>query len=501
MIEGLSASSAEPTTKPGNGWADFSGSIRKRSLGVRHLELWAAAVAGLSILGVLVFPARGMLAVGVLIAAAVVPWGIYTTRRQVADLLIVLVLIETVTASWWVANAGENVGGFIRYPLYLLFCLPVAGSVWRSGILPQGGFRDYLLYLVWASASAVYSLLPILSLERVLATLLPFIAITAIAISITCEEDARRAMGVLFAGCGIVVMVNLIALIAVSGDISWHPDPDSGMLRYSGIFTEPNQIGTLMLATVGAGFAYWPIARGWNRALSAIAMGGAILLAVLADSRSPLVGIAAGVALYLVWRWRTRGVLGLLSLIVLFYGAIALIPSAHSYLNRGDVGSFTGRQTAWDFAIRSIKERPFFGYGYEVEGQILQSPYFSGWDDLWTEGAKTSLHNGFMSRAVSMGIPGLLFWLLIIIRPMLSVFRRERDPWSLRSVVLLCLLPAIVLNFTESIGDFRSFTGVEMGLAWALLERERLFARAHLVTRQQTAEESLSPILRGIRTG
>jgi hypothetical protein len=43
--------------------------------------------------------------------------------------------------------------------------------------------------------------------------------IAAIAISIGCEDDARRAMGVLFACWRIVVLVDLIALIAIPGDI------------------------------------------------------------------------------------------------------------------------------------------------------------------------------------------------------------------------------------------------------------------------------------------
>jgi O-antigen ligase len=230
-------------------------------------------------------------------------------------------------------------------------------------------------------------------------------------------------------------------------------------------------------------------------------MGAAILIAVLADSRSPLLGVAFGGALYVMWRWRLRGIFGVVALIALFCAAVAAMPGTHDYLNRGDVGSFTGRQTAWDFAIRSIKERPLFGYGYEVEGQILQSQYFSGWDDLWSEGAKTSLHNGFLSRAVSMGIPALIFWFFIMIRPMLSVFRRDQDPWALKSLALLSIVPALVLNFTESVGDFRSFPGIEVCFAWALLERERLFTRADRVEREQQAQESQSPLFRALRTG
>jgi hypothetical protein len=41
-------------------------------------------------------------------------------------------------------------------------------------------------------------------------------------------------MSVLFACCGIVVLVDLIALTAIPGGIPWRADPESGMLRYSG---------------------------------------------------------------------------------------------------------------------------------------------------------------------------------------------------------------------------------------------------------------------------
>jgi hypothetical protein len=84
---------------------------------------------------------------------------------------------------------------------------------------------------------------------------------------------------------------------------------------------------------------------------------------------------------------------------------------------------------------------------------------------------------------------------------MLSVFRHDQDPWDLKSLALLCILPVLVLNFTESVGDFRSFPGIEICFAWAILERERLFTRTDRVEREQQAQESQSPLFRALRTG
>ena len=183
----------------------------------------------------------------------------------------------------------------------------------------------------------------------------------------------------------------------------------------------------------------------------------------------------------------------------LLCAAPVVIPGMHDYVDRGDVSSFTGRQVAWDFATRSIKEHPLTGYGYEVEGQILLSQYFTAWDGVWDDGYQTSLHNGYLSRAVSLGIPGLLFWLFIMVRPMVSCFIRDQNPWSLKSLVWLSLLPPLILNFTESISDCRSFAGVEMALVWVILERQRVSSQMKALRRSEISEARKGPLVRALQ--
>jgi O-antigen ligase len=463
---------------PCNRWFDIQVDLGNERDTVPHSIWVAAAMVGLLSVGIIAFPARAAMVTLVAVVTIVLPWAIYCVRRQVSRILIVLILIEAATASNVVAAAQSDIGALIRGPVEFLFCLPIFLSVWRSKLIRQGGFRDYKIYLICALASAIYSLAPEITLVRGLTAILPFIALCAIAEQVHSGDDARRVLGVLLAGCGIVVAVNFLALVLVPGGSSWHPDPDTGMLRFNGIFTEPNEIGSLAMATLGAGFGFWPIAKGWKRALCACAMIGSTVLAALADSRSPLAAIAIGLALYLVWRYRLRGAIGIVALFAIVHTVFVSVPGMRAYVDRGDVASFTGREVAWDFAIRSIKEHPLIGYGYDVEGQILQSKYFAGWDEVWSEGYHTSLHNGYLARAVGLGIPGLLFWLFFIARPTLKAFVPDQDPWSLRSIVWLSMLPPLIMNFTESIPDLGSFAGVEMALVWTLLERQRLLNQA-----------------------
>jgi hypothetical protein len=75
------------------------------------------------------------------------------------------------------------------------------------------------------------------------------------------------------------------------------------------------------------------------------------------------------------------------------------------YVNRRDVASFTGRQVAWDFANRSIKESPLLGYGYEVEGQyFVVSIFRHGGFDIKDSASAVIRGNVAQDAAESNGI-------------------------------------------------------------------------------------------------
>jgi len=466
-----------------------------------HIEYLAAGGIGVLILLLLVHPVAAEIVAAVAAATIILPWAVYRTSRQPSWLLIVIVLIEAVAATTFVSGSDEQIGAFIRYPLEILFVAPFVPALWKSEVLRQGGFRDYSIYLIWALASVAYSILPKVSFVHAIGAILPFCALCVIAEELRSGKDARRVMGVFLAACGIVVALNYLSLL-IPTDMTWQIDPDSGMMRFAGFFVEPNEIGGLVLATLGAGFAYWPGASRPMKALTAITMLGALLQCVMADSRSPLIALAIGCAVYLMFRWRIKGLVAVAAAFAIFYCVAEFAaPGLQIYLNRGDVASFTGRQEAWDFAVQQVKQKPILGYGYEVEGQVLANPHFSGWDEVWNLGYQSSLHDGYVSRAVSLGVPALIFWLFITLRPAVSCLLSKRDPWRLRSIVPLSLLPVLILNFTESIYDFRSFSGLLMALAWAVLERERLFAAEQAVMRTQAEEASKLPIVRALQGG
>lgn len=450
------------------------------------------------VLGWFLFPYLALLVLGLVVAGVVLVLSVRYTTRHPHWVLLALVVIEALTASTLVGAQQEALGAMIRYPLVALFCLPLLPLVWRSGILWREGFRDYSLYLLWALLSAGYSLLPEVSLGRALSSLLPFCAACAIVGAIDGPVQARRAIGVLMLGCGLVVLANFIVLGFFPASISWLFDPDTGIERFEGIFSQPNEIGALMLATLGAGFACWPAVRGWQRLACVVAMVASVALAAMADSRGALIAVTIGAGAYALWRYRAKGILTLAVMGAGLALAVAEVPSSLNYANR-DLGSFTGRNVAWRYALKSIEAHPLLGYGYEVDGQIFEQPDFQSWDMVWGAGPYSSIHDGYLSRAVGLGVPAMLFWLFIMCRPIVDCFRRGRDPWQLRSLVLVTFLPLMLFNLTESVPDCRYFEGILLTVVWAVMERQRGQVKAATQHAAAPQEQYLGAVLQAVR--
>ncbi len=74
-------------------------------------------------------------------------------------------------------------------------------------------------------------------------------------------------------------------------------------------------------------------------------------------------------------------------------------------------------------------------------------------------------------------MPAALFWLWLIVRPWWWLFRQKEDPWGLKPLLFLVVIPALVLNLTEAtLEDFTGYVGLLYGVSWALVERHRLLA-------------------------
>jgi O-antigen ligase len=365
-----------------------------------------------------------------------------------------------------------------RYPILAALCIPMVPAAWRSGILLRGNFKAFALYYAWAAATTIYSLAPAASVGRLLPAILLFVGLSAMIADISAGVEVRNILLRFLVCCGVILALQMVAAVALPSAMSWSAEEPGLPPRFSGIFNTPNVLGQLLVVVVGAGAVCWPHVSGWRKATLGGLIAISAALAAVADSRSGFVALGIGGTLYAIWRYRLKGLLACVAA-ALVAGAIwiSLSSGARVYLNRG-AANLSGRTEAWRFEVHQIERRPLTGYGYDVEGQIFQDRLFPDWGAYWLRGANTSLHNGYLGIAIGVGIPATLLWLWAFIRPWLSLFAGDEDPWELKSMALLVVVPLLTLALVESpLDPIRYPKGLLLCACWMAAERFRLLER------------------------
>ena len=487
--------------------ADFTLTPSIRGPAVSRVPMIAiAAIAALAMLWVL--DGGSMLPLLAILGAAGVVgliWSAAITRKHPEWLIVALLLTPELIA---VEALQGPVRQLIHFGLIFLFCVPLLPAVIRAGILKQGGFRLYLIFFGWSALTIIWSLAPAYSTGRLIESVVLFGALGWIAFNVNDEADFYKMLGHYLIACGIVVAMMSVSALVLPRSLTWAiPDLSSdGMERFKSVFSGPNEVGSVMLFTVGPSILYWNQVTGLKKTLLAMMIAIAVGGGALADSRTPFVGLVLGCVLYVVWKYRFRGVLALGLLAVI---GIVMAPifgkNLGDYLQRGDVTTLTGRTELWSFVIGAIKAKPILGYGYQTAGAIFGSRYFPIWWGPWDQGPQSSVHNEYLNHMVGVGIPATILWLFILVRPWISIFREKEDPWNLKAAAFLIALPILMQSLTEAaIGDFAGLPGVTFGLFWVLAERFRIMMIAGRETERIENEARIPPgamALRPLRVG
>jgi O-antigen ligase len=113
--------------------------------------------------------------------------------------------------------------------------------------------------------------------------------------------------------------------------------------------------------------------------------------------------------------------------------------------------SFTGRTDIWTFAVQALQPKLWTGYGFEAfwgSGSIQNLP--EGME--WAEYASHS-HNGYLDTALSMGLPGLVVLIaVLVIAPVRNFHRADcgGNDGPLSMLLLRIWLFGIYLSSLES---------------------------------------------------
>jgi O-antigen ligase len=109
--------------------------------------------------------------------------------------------------------------------------------------------------------------------------------------------------------------------------------------------------------------------------------------------------------------------LGLLCVLTLF--VVEFRPSSLQREEGATLTDLTDREKFWYGSYILLMERPLLGYGYGVEGKIWEDPrFYDTKGTLWSGSVKTSLHNGYFSIAIGLGMISFFVWCLILFVPL-----------------------------------------------------------------------------------
>jgi O-antigen ligase len=471
----------------------------------RGAQVGAVVVIAFAALMVLDSPSRIMEVAPVLIVGLLlIVWCTRIAAAYPLWLVFALVLEETLPYSNLIPVNPES-RWWLRYPLLLALCVPAVPTLWRSQLMRRGGFNLFLYYFAWAGLTIFWSLTPVVSAGRLLPDILLFVALLRVVDSTQERSDEAHVFWNFLLGCGV-----LLAMVAVTafafpvhvfrqgedppiGVYNWTID-QVGVMRFSGIFNAPNEIGGLVLAAAGSAFCWLCSSEASTRQRVAVLclVGMGVLFAAMADSRSTLGVMLVGIGGYIVWRYRARGAALVIVLIVAATISVLLVGGTDNpYLGR-DLTTLTGRTEAWQFETAKLWANPVLGYGFNAEGTIFDDRYFPLWDIFWNRGANTPLHNGYLSVAIGLGLPALLFWIFIFVRPWFALFNQRDDEWNLKPVFFFVALPMLLLGVVETgVGEPRNPKGLLLFLCWMLAERQRLTLREESIPAQPSSAERL----------
>ncbi|MGD9899091.1 MAG: O-antigen ligase family protein [Calditrichaceae bacterium] len=321
------------------------------------------------------------------------------------------------------------------------------------------------LFILFALISARYSIDPQITLIRSASFLALFGFLIGLNSWITGKEEFQSTFLAIYWVIVLLIIVNFLSLILLPGRAWWRTDE----VRFQGLFDHPNTMGTFCM--IAYPFLLWKFTKsgfsGKSVILTLIILLG--IMNVLTGSRSSLLAGIFGISLWFTFQKKFVKLSVMMGVsVLLLFAAVQLRPSAFERQEGQGLGSLTGRQDFWEGAYTLLKERPLTGYGYAVEGKIWLDPrYYDPNYTLWSGSARTSLHNGYVSVAVGLGIFGILSWVIIILTP---VLRGLKQPAGEYKSVIYALIPTIlILNIVETaITGGNSMEAIVFWIMWVM---------------------------------
>lgn len=350
--------------------------------------------------------------------------------------------------------------------LALLLALWRGRQLWRALHHAPSGWLAALG--AWCLLSTLWSATPAYTAAAAIAWLGMWTAATTLADAM----PLRRGLLTILTALTLTMLLSL-AMLALAPALALTPMDNGAVMRLSGLFASPNNLGRAAALTVLLALLAWPRMKG--RAALAVALiallSGAACLHLSASRGSLaalLLALAFVVARHRLWlplvlAWLLAWSLALAAL------AVLMVPDLGSALvglfarsgRAEELLTFTGRTEIWQAAWGLIGQAPWLGHGFGSTREVLPAAFQGAFG--WTT---TSAHNLWLQAWVTLGGVGLLLVLAAQGAWAVEALRRShpvRDA-VLALVLLIGVLEASALGPSVNLMSFVWMWAAALGL-------------------------------------
>ena len=366
-------------------------------------------------------------------------------------------------------DATIGIGGTLRAATLIL--LGIAGIIKFSLNIPKNKLKvpvHFILlsiFLFFSFSSTIYSLDQKFTLIR--SGLLFAVFCFLLGLNVWMQENGnlKKAMNSLFVLASIIILATLAGTVAVPSRVWWWKLP-----RLVGLWEHPNTFGSFCMLTYPILLWKFYTIKSKNKYFILLLIFINMGLHILTGSRTTLLASSAGVIVWLLLEknWVKLFSLGI-ALGIFLVSLLYFAPSSFKRNETSEITDLSSREDIWKSAEIFIKEKPIFGYGYGVEGKIFQDELKVDLEGSFIErNVRQSLHNGYLSLLVGVGIVGLILWLLSLTFPFIfsitSVFSPEK------AYTYFTFVTVIITNFVESaLTGYSLPSDIFYWLAWTIL--------------------------------
>lgn len=373
-------------------------------------------------------------------------------RYELAVLLVVLspwfstIFVPNVSSA--LVEEEGSMGGYLRIGLLALMGGVGLFKYWELRSYHQEKLPAHIillgLFLLIALASRSYSIDQYYTTIRALSFILLFGFLLGLNSFLTDRNKVNVVLQIMFVAICICLLINLVSLVIFPGKV-WAWNNSS---RFQGLSGRPNTFGTFCMVAYPILLWKYSHCKHIGKWLVAFAIVVFVLLHLLTGSRTTLLASILGVFVwFLVLKKKGPLIITVAVISVLALTALSFNPS--SFERGDDASTLTGRPEFWKASLTLAMEKPIIGYGYGVSGKIFEDlRFYSPELSLWRGSAKTSLHNGYISEIVGLGVVGLLLSCAVLFRPLWLSMKARADEH--KAFVIAIMLMCLVTNFFES---------------------------------------------------